>query len=180
MSDRPPESPSVISLIKTLMVFIVGIIVVPVAIGITYGLPFYSILGLVGSILIFQPVAVAVGIGLGIPPLPVMLIMLSVGLSAVFILFGICDIFAEKSAWLRDQLGKVDLVAKKSDLFQRYGMLTIIPFIWVPGAGLYGCILLAWMFRWRGVQGISIILVGWMLASLLVLLASLGIMGLIH
>jgi uncharacterized membrane protein len=179
MTDSFPN-PDRITLAMTLFFAAAGIVCIPAAIGIIGNIPLHIIFGFVGSILIFQPVAVAVGIGLGIPPLPVMLIMLSIGISVIFVLFGTCDIFAGKSAWLRNHLDQVDTIAKKSSLFQRYGILTIIPFIWVPGVGLYGCVLLAWLFRWRGVQGISIILAGWMLASLLVLLTSLGIMGLLH
>jgi uncharacterized membrane protein len=179
MCDTIPN-PDWITLAKTVFFAAAGIIFIPVAMGVFYHIPLPILLGFIGSVLLFQPVAVAVGVGLGLPPLPVMLIMLSIGVSVIFVFFGICDIFASKSAWLREHLDKVDAIAKKSTLFQRYGILTIIPFIWVPGVGLYGCVLLAWLFRWRGIQGISIILAGWMLASFLVLLASLGVMGLIR
>jgi uncharacterized membrane protein len=179
MNDNFP-APDLLTLAKTFFFAAAGIFFIPVVIGIFYNIPLHLILGFVGSILIFQPVAVAVGIGLGLPPVPVMLIMFSIGISVIFVISGICDIFASRSAWLRNHLDKVDAIAKKSTLFQRYGILTIVPFIWVPGVGLYGCVLLAWLFRWRGIQGISIILAGWMLASLLVLLASLGVMGLIR
>jgi uncharacterized membrane protein len=178
MVNRVNESPAVIILIKIVVIFLAGIIAAPAVVGIAYHFPIHIIFGWVGSILLFQPVAVALGLALGLPPLPVMLIMLSVGISTIFVIFGICDIFAEKSVWLRDHLDKVDAIAKKSELFRRYGILTIIPFIWVPGVGLYGCVLLAWLFHWRGIRGIGIILAGWMLASSLVLLASLGVMSL--
>lgn len=157
--------------------FIAGILVIPLGIGIYYNCTIHSTLGLVGSILIFQPVAAAIGIALGIPPIPVMLIMLSVGTAAIFVFFGICDLFYEKSAWLRDHLTKVNAIAQKSSLFQKYGIFTFIPFIWVPGVGLYGCVLLAWLFRWRDARGVIIILAGWMLASLLVIGTTLGVMG---
>jgi uncharacterized membrane protein len=160
--------------------FIGGILVIPVAIGLLYDCTIHSILGLVGSILVFQPVAVAVGVALNIPPVPILLIMFSMGVSVIFIFFGICDLFAEKSVWLRNHLEKVNAIAQRSALFQKYGIITIIPFIWVPGVGLYGCVLLAWLFGWRDTKGIGIILSGWMLAALLVLGASLGVMGLIR
>jgi uncharacterized membrane protein len=156
-----------------------GILAIPLALGTYYHCPLHGTLGLIGSILIFQPVAAAVGIALGIPPVPVMLIMLSVGTAVIFVFFGICDLFYEKSAWLRDHLEKVNAIAQRSSLFERYGIFTFIPFIWVPGVGLYGCVLLAWLFRWRDARGVAIILAGWMLASLLVIGATLGVMGFI-
>lgn len=159
--------------------FLGGILAVPLAIGTSSGSTLEVTLGFIGSVLILQPVATAAGILLGIPPVPVLLIMLSIGISVIFIFFGICDLFAEKSAWLRSQLDKVDAIAKKSALFQKYGIITLIPFIWVPGVGLYGCVLLSWIFGWRDIRGICIILAGWMLAVLIVLGASLGAMQVI-
>jgi len=177
---KSPSPPSGwLQVVQVAAFFLGGILVIPLALGISSGVTLHSTLGYVGSILILQPVAVAVGVALGIPPAPILLIMLSVGISVIFIILGICDLFAEKSAWLRSHLDKVDAIARRSTLFQKYGIITIIPFIWVPGVGLYGCVLLAWLFHWRGVKGIGIILAGWMLAALLVLGASLGAMEII-
>lgn len=159
--------------------FLLGIIAVPIFIGLSTGVTMQSVLVFVGSVLILQPVATAVGVALGIPSISLLLMMLSIGIAFIFIIFGICDLFWDKSVWLRNYLDKVDAIAKRSALFQKYGIITIIPFIWVPGVGLYGCILLAWLFQWRGVKGIGIILAGWMLATLLVLGASLGAMEII-
>ncbi len=64
-------------------------------------------------------------------------------------------------------------------MLKRYGIYALIPFIWVPGVGLYGCILIAWLFKWRGVKSVSVIFAGWMLATVLVLLTSLGILEII-
>ncbi|MDO9549452.1 MAG: hypothetical protein Q7J03_00620, partial [Methanoregula sp.] len=74
----------------------------------------------------------------------------------------------------------VQAIALKSSLFQKYGIFTLMPFIWIPGVGLYGCVLLAWLFKWRGIKGIGVIMTGWILSTLLVLGASIGIMSNIH
>lgn len=170
--------PDWIHILQITAFFIGGILAVPLAIGLYYQCALHAILGFIGSVLIFQPVAVAVGIALGIPPVPILFIMFSIGISVVFIFFGVCDLFAERSRWLRDHLEKVNMIAKKSALFENYGIIAFIPSIWVPGVGLYGCVLLAWLFGWKGIKDISIIMGGWMLASMLVLGASLGVMGL--
>jgi hypothetical protein len=49
----------------------------------------------------------------------------------------------------------------------------------VPGVGLYGCVLLSWLFGWRDLKGISIIHAACIKAALLVLGASLGAMEVI-
>ncbi len=170
----------ILDLVKTGLFLVLGIVIIPVAIGLSYQISLWHMLGLVGSVLILQPMAVIVGLGLGIPPVPIMLIMISFGISIIFGLFTICDTFAERSDWLRKHLDSVQAIAQKSSLFQKYGIFTFIPFIWIPGVGLYGCVLLAWLFNWRGIKGVSVIMAGWILSTLLVLGASLGILSSIH
>jgi uncharacterized membrane protein len=167
-------------LVKTALILVIGIVVIPVAIGLYFQISLWQMLGLVGSVLILQPMAVVVGLGLGIPPVPIMLIMISFGISTIFGLFAICDAFAERSAWIRKHLDAVQAIAQRSSLFQRYGIIALIPFIWIPGIGLYGCVLLAWLFHWRGVKGVGVMMGGWILSTLLVLGASIGISGIIH
>ena len=178
MENTKPR-PGWLQVVQVAGFFLGGILAIPLVIGISAGSTLHATLGFIGSILIFQPFATAAGILLGIPPVPILLIMLSIGISVIFIFFGICDLFFEKSAWLRAHLDKVDAIAKRSALFQKYGIITLIPFIWVPGVGLYGCVLLSWLFGWKDLKGISIVLAGWMLAVLIVLGASLGAMEVI-
>ena len=167
-------------LIKTALYLLLGIVVIPVVIGSFFQISLWQMLGLVGSVLILQPVAVVVGLGLGIPPVPIMLIMISFGISIIYGLFAICDTFAKRSVWLSKHLTSVQTIAEKSTLFQRYGIFTLMPFIWIPGIGLYGCVLLAWLFKWRGAKGVGVIMAGWILSTLLVLGASIGILSSIH
>jgi uncharacterized membrane protein len=166
-------------IVKISFVFLAGVLAVPFIIGSYNQTAPVEILGLVGSILILQPFAVVIGLGLGINSLSLLLIMSSFGISVIFVLFGICDLFAEHSEWLRTYLKKIETITQKSEMVKKYGMYSLIPFIWVPGVGLYGCVLIAWLFRWRGVRSVAVIFAGWMLATALVLLASLGIMEII-
>jgi uncharacterized membrane protein len=158
-------------------ILLIGIGIVPLVIGSISRTGLLQVLGFVGSVLILQPMAVVVGVGLGIPPVAILLIMASMGISITLGLSAICDTFAEQSAWLRVKLDAVGAIAGKSAMFRRYGILTLVPFIWIPGVGLYGCVLLAWLFRWRGMKGVSVILCGWLLATLLVLGTSIGILN---
>jgi uncharacterized membrane protein len=54
-------------------------------------------------------------------------------------------------------------------------MLMFFPFIWVPGLGLYGCTLIAWLFEWRRTYYIAVLVSAWIVAVAIVLIASLGI-----
>jgi len=167
-------------IVKIALILVIGVIEIPLVIGLYNQNTPGEIFGLVASIFILQPLAVAVGLGLGIHPVQVMLIMISFGITVIFVLFRICDLFAEQSELLRRQLKKTETVTQKSEMFRKYGMYTFIPFIWVPGVGLYGCVMIAWLFRWRNARAVAVILAGWILAALIVLLASIGIFQIIR
>ena len=162
------------------LIAVIGVIEIPLVIGLFNQNTPTEIFGLVASIFVLQPLAVAVGLGLGIHPVQVMLIMVSFGITVIVMLFGICDMFAERSEWLHKHLKKIEAITQKSEMFRKYGIYTFIPFIWVPGVGLYGCVMIAWLFKWRSARAGVIILAGWILAALLVLLTSIGIFSIIQ
>jgi uncharacterized membrane protein len=166
-------------MIKIVLVFIIGIIEIPLVIGLNNQNTPGQIIGLVTSIIILQPLAAVVGLGLGIYPIQILLIMVSFGISVVYMLFGICDIFAGRSEWLQQHIKKIETITQKSKMFRKYGIYAFIPFIWVPGIGLYGCVIISWLFKWRSARAAAIILAGWILAILIVLLTSMGIFTII-
>jgi uncharacterized membrane protein len=162
-------------MLKIVLIAVIGIIEIPLVIGLYNKNTVGEIIGMVVSVFILQPLAVAVGLGLGIHPAQVMFIMISFGISVILVLPRICDMFAEQSGWLQQNLKKIEAITQKSEMFRKYGIYTFIPFIWVPGVGLYGCVMIAWLFRWRSAKAGVIILAGWILAALIVLLTSIGI-----
>jgi uncharacterized membrane protein len=170
----------IFNILTIALIAVLGVIEIPLVIGLYNQNTPGEVLGLVASIFVLQPLAVAIGLGLGIPPVHVMLIMVSFGITIIVILFGICDMFAERSEWLQKHLKKIEAITQKSEMFRKYGIYTFIPFIWVPGIGLYGCVMIAWLFRWRSARAGVIILAGWILAALLVLLTSIGIFSIIQ
>jgi uncharacterized membrane protein len=159
------------------LILVTGVVILPLIIGFFENIAFTAVLGLITSILIFQPFAVVIGIGLGFDALPLMFIMCSIGLSVIFGLLKTCDMFAHRSEWLHRHLEKVEAVTQKSRLLKKYGMVAFIPFMWVPGVGLYGCVMIAWLLRWRGPFAITMLFAAWVLAALIVLLTSMGILA---
>jgi len=166
----------IIEILIIALILITGVVILPLIIGLFDNIVFTAVLGLIISILIFQPFAVAIGLGLGFDALPLMFIMCSIGLSVIFGLLKTCDMFAHRSEWLRRHLEKVEAVTQKSRLLKKYGMVAFIPFMWVPGLGLYGCVMVAWLLRWRGAFAITMLLIAWMLAALIILLTSMGLL----
>jgi uncharacterized membrane protein len=174
------QSGRIIEIVKIALIGVIGVMEIPLVIGLYNQNTPGEIFGMIISIFILQPLAVAVGLGLGIHPVQVMFIMISFGISVILVLPRICDMFAEQSEWLQKNLKKIETITQKSEMFRKYGMYTFIPFIWVPGVGLYGCVMIAWLFKWRGVRAGTIILAGWLLAALIVLLTSIGIFRIIQ
>jgi len=170
----------ILEIFRIALIAVIGVIEIPLVIGLYNQNTLGEIFGLVASIFVLQPLAVVVGLGLGIHPFQILLIMCSFGVSVIFVLFGICDLFAERSEWLHKHLKKIEAITQKSKMFKKYGIYTFIPFIWVPGVGLYGCVMIAWLFKWRSARAGAIILAGWILAALLVLLTSIGIFSIIQ
>jgi uncharacterized membrane protein len=169
-----------IEILTIALISVIGVVEIPLIIGLYNQNSAGEIFGMVVSIFILQPLAVAVGLGLGIHPVQVMFIMISFGISVILVLPRICDIFADQSEWLQQNLKKIEGITQKSEMFRKYGIYAFIPFIWVPGIGLYGCIMIAWLFKWRSVRAGAIILAGWILAALIVLLTSIGIFQIIR
>ncbi len=175
-----PQYTRAIEILKIALIGIIGVIEIPLVIGLYNQNTVGEVFGMIVSIFILQPLAVAVGLGLGIHPVQVMFIMISFGVSVILVLPRICDAFAERSEWLQQNLKKIENVTQKSKIFRKYGIYAFIPFIWVPGVGLYGCIMIAWLFKWRNLRTGAIILAGWILAALIVLLTSIGIFQIIR
>jgi uncharacterized membrane protein len=157
-------------------VAILGVIVLPLVLSGFFGVPLLHMLSLTGSILVFQPFAASIGVVLGIPPWTILGTMASVGTGAVFGILALCDLFTNRWERFDRAIRNVHERANRSKGFQKYGMLMFFPFIWVPGIGLYGCTLIAWLLGWREPRHILVLFSSWMIASVMVLAASLEVL----
>jgi len=159
------------------LIIFVGAIFLPVGVGLSYGVSPEVMIGLVTSVIIFQALAAVVGLSLKIPPVFVLAVMTSVAFTVILTVFEICDAFAHRSMRVQGWIAKMKVVSEKYYRFKKYGEVALLMIIWIPGIGLYGCVLIAWIFHWRGVKAITLMLMGWLIASLVVMLASLGIIS---
>jgi uncharacterized membrane protein len=162
---------------RAIAIIFVGAILIPVSVGLSFGVSPGAMMSLVTSVIIFQALAAVIGLGLNIPPGFVLAVMTSVALTVILTVFEICDAFAHRSTRVQGWIAKMKDFSEKSDKFNKYGELALLPIIWIPGIGLYGCALIAWIFQWRGVKAIGPMLIGWIIASLVVMIASLGLIS---
>jgi len=163
------------TLAKNVLIVVLFLGIIPLAILVGAMIPPARMVSFIGSILVFQPFAAPIGLALGVPPVAIVSTMFSVGLAAVVGILTLCDLFAQR--WKRLSVGiqKVQATTRNSVRFRKYGILMFFQFIWVPGLGLYGCTVIAWLFAWRRMHHIALLMAAWMSAVIIVMIVSLGI-----
>jgi uncharacterized membrane protein len=164
---------------RAAMIVVIGVIGVPLVIGAIFGVSPAGMLGLVSSVVLLQALAVVVGLGFSLHPGVILILVTSVACGIILFIFEIADTFADSSERVQRWIRKMDEITHKSNVFSRYGELMLLPIIWIPGIGLYGCAVIAWIFGWRGLGAIILMLTGWVIACTVVLLMALGLFAVI-
>jgi uncharacterized membrane protein len=148
---------------------------IPLLLGILFSVPITHVLALVTATLVFQAAAVLIGVGLQVDPVLLLVIVTSVAIGVIMGIMEICDLFSDSServaGWLRSVEGHIE----RFRFLHYYGALMLIPIIWIPGIALYGTPLIAWIFQWNRLASLLCMVVGWLMASVFVLLISLGL-----
>lgn len=156
------------------------LVVLPVIIGWTGGTSPHRILGFILSILLLQGLAPTVGMGLGLPVPQLLLIVTSVALGVILGVFTVCDLFSEKSDRVARWISKIQATMERYRALMTYGEYMLIPIIWVPGIGLYGTPVIAWILHWRALRAVLLMLTGWLIACLAVVGVMAEILSLLH
>jgi uncharacterized membrane protein len=155
------------------------LIALPMLMGWIGGFSPAVILGFIISTLVLQGLAPPVGIGLGLHPLLLLAIMTSVAAGVIIGIFRVCDLFSGRSERVTRWIGKVRGTLDRYPGWCTYGEFMLIPIMWIPGLGLYGTPVVAWILHWRKSRSILLMLTGWLIACLAVLLTAQGILSLI-
>lgn len=161
--------------IKTIAVIVFFSYMVPLILGTVIGIPAGTIFALISSTFILQATAAVVAATRELNPAYVLVAMTSVALGAVLAIFEICDSFAAVSERVQQWIQKTEQRLQKIPRLMKYGAISLIFISWIPGLGLYSSAVIAWLFRWNRIQSIFYILLGWVLASLGIMLAAMGI-----
>jgi uncharacterized membrane protein len=164
---------------RAFLIFFTFVFGIPVIIGLILSINPAVTIEFAISVILFQALAVFAGLGLQLDPLVILAILNSVALGAILFIFEICNSFAENSRRVRKWISKMEQYTCRSDHFTRFGELMLIPLIWVPGIGLYGCAVIAWIFRWIRPTHIVLMMAGWNLACSAVMLTALGLINLV-
>ncbi|WP_292364360.1 MULTISPECIES: hypothetical protein [unclassified Methanoculleus] len=154
------------------------ILVIPLLLGLAFGVPPPAVLALIGSTLLLQAAAAVVGLSLGLHPAVVLVFLTSVAVAVMIGIHEVCDLFAGRSRMVQGLLRKIDEKAGNIDYLKRYGALMLIPIIWIPGIALYGTPVVAWAFQYPRITSLLCMLAGWAIAIVVVIAAAVGLVRL--
>lgn len=154
---------------RALMLFFFFAVALPLVIGSIYGVPVGSTLSLIASAAILQAAAPPVGIALGYSPHAIVLIMASFAVGIVVAIIELCQSLALSSERVKNRIDKVGNKMEKYPAIKKFGSVSCIAIAWIPGIGLYGTPIIAWILGWRRVPAIIFTTIGFVVATIFVL-----------
>ena len=157
-----------------MLLFLLGI---PLLLGLAFGLHPPAVFTLIASTLLLQAAAAVVGLSLGLHPVAVLVSLTSVAAAAMLGILEVCDLFAGHSRMVQRLLWQIDAKAGQIEYLKRYGALMLVLIIWIPGIALYGAPVVAWLFQYPRSTSLLCMITGWMIAVVVVMTAT---MGLVH
>ena len=154
------------------------LLVLPLLLGLASGVRPPGTLTLIASTLLLQAAAAVVGMGFGLHPAVVLVFLTSVAVAVMVGILELCDLFAGNSRRMQDFLAKINAGAGRIRSLRRYGVLMLIPVIWIPGIALYGAPVVAWLFQYPRVPSLLCMIAGWVIAVAAVMAATMGLVRL--
>jgi hypothetical protein len=159
---------------KILLFALLIAIGVPLLLGILLGIPLTSVLSFIGSIAVFQALAAPVGVILDFEPWVVLSIMTAFAFGICLAIWESLQTFALTSDRVSRWIARVEQNMQEHQSLHRYGPVSCILIAWIPGIGLYGTPVIAWILRWDRIPSVIFTVTGFFLASLLIMIIAEG------
>jgi BASS family bile acid:Na+ symporter len=171
MEDTGPRAGRIVlkKLSKALLLFIGIGVVIPLAIGAVFGVGSAQILAMISSTLLLQAAAPPIGMALGLSPAIILVVMACFAVGMVIAIFEICDGLAASSERVRKWIDKIAKISDKHPVIKKYGAISCCFIAWIPGIGLYGTPVIAWVFKWKRLPSIIFTVTGFVVAAFFVL-----------
>lgn len=154
---------------RAFIFFFVFAVAFPLVLGALYGVPAGSILSLIASTALLQAAAPPLGLALGLTPTGIVIIMAFFAVGIVIAILEICQSLAMSSQRVNSWIDKVGKKMDKYPAIKKYGAISCIAIAWIPGIGLYGTPIIAWILGWKRIPAIVFTTVGFVIASVFVL-----------
>ncbi|MCU0632450.1 MAG: hypothetical protein MUC66_05705 [Methanolinea sp.] len=154
---------------KALLYFFLFVVVVPVLIGVMQDIPTGNILSFLASTFILQAAAPPLGGPLGLTRTVTLAIMASFSIGVTLGILEVCESLALTSDRVSRWIGNVGKKMEKYPVIQKYGAVSCILIAWIPGIGLYGTPIIAWILGWNRWLTVVFTTIGFVIAATFVL-----------
>ena len=169
-----------VQIIKILISLLLIGIGVPLLLGILSGKSVASVLSFIGSTAALQALAAPVGVILDFDPWLVLAIMTAFAFGICLGIWEALQTFALTSDRVAGWISRVEEKMQEHQSLHRYGPVSCILIAWIPGIGLYGTPAIAWILRWKRLPSVLFTVIGFFLASLLMIVLAEGASSILH
>ena len=169
-----------VQIVKILISLLLIGIGVPLLLGILSGKSFASVLSFIGSTAALQALAAPVGVILDFDPWLVLAIMTAFAFGICLGIWEALQTFALTSERVAGWISRVEEKMQEHQSLHRYGPVSCILIAWIPGIGLYGTPAIAWILRWKRLPSVLFTVIGFFLASLLMIVLAEGASSILH
>lgn len=160
---------------KALLFFLLFVVVIPILIGVMQNIPPGNILSFIASTFLLQAAAPPLGGPLGLSRYVVLAIMASFAAGMVLVILEVCESLALTSDRVSRWIENIGKKMEKYPVIQKYGAVSCILIAWIPGIGLYGTPIIAWILGWNRWLTVAFTTIGFVIAALFVQFVALNI-----
>lgn len=160
---------------KALVFFFIFIVVLPVLVGVVENIPPANILSYIASTFILQAAAPPLGGPLGISRMVILTIMASFAVGIILVILELCESLALTSDRVSRWIENIGKKMEKYPATKKYGAISCILIAWIPGIGLYGTPIIAWILGWNRVLTVLFTTTGFVTAAAFVLFVATSI-----
>ncbi|HOT02677.1 MAG TPA: hypothetical protein PK069_00675 [Methanolinea sp.] len=154
---------------KALIFFFLFVIAVPVIIGMVLDIPAATILSFLASTFILQAAAPPLGGPLGLSSATILSLMASFSFGVVLAILEVCESLALTSERVSRWIARVGKKMEKYPAIRKYGAVSCTLIAWIPGIGLYGTPIIAWILGWNRWLSAVFTTIGFVIAAAFVI-----------
>ena len=159
----------IFSISKALLYFIVIGVVIPLIVGALIGTAGGKTLTMILSTFLLQAASPPVGIAAGLSPAFITFILICFAVGLVLAIYEICEGLASSSAKIRKWIDKIGTISQKYPVIKKYGAISCLFIAWIPGVGLYGTPVIAWILQWKKIPSLIFTVTGFVIAGIFVM-----------
>jgi hypothetical protein len=146
-----------------IIVYLIGLaVILPILAGFLAGITVKAMTGFILSMFALQAIAAPLGLAAGLSPPQILVVLAFFGLGVILGVFEICRTLGASSKRVGSFIEKIKQKTSKYPFLSRYGAVSCFLIVWIPGIGLYGTPVIAWLLSWKRIPSIIFTFVGFM------------------